>query len=53
MDNVFYIYRKASVNMVTGAEHPYSAPVSVVTKSLISDSVFPTSRSGRRSLVAS
>jgi hypothetical protein len=53
MDNVLYIYRKTSVNMLTGVEHRYPAPVSVVTKYLISDSVFPTSRSGRRILVAS
>jgi len=53
MDNVLYIYRKASVNTLTGAEHRYPAPVSVVTTYLISDSVFLTSRSGRRSLAAS
>lgn len=37
MDNVLYIYRKGSVNMLTGIEHPYPAPISVVTEYLISD----------------
>lgn len=53
MDNVLYIYRKTSVNMLTEAEHPYFAPVSVVAKYVISDSGFPTSRSGRKPSVAS
>lgn len=51
MDNVLYIYRKASANMLTGAEDPYPAPVSVVIEYLMSDSDFPSSLSGRRSLV--
>ena len=53
MDNVLYLYRKASVDMLRGAEYSYPAPVSVVTEYLISVSGFPISRGGRRSLIAS
>jgi hypothetical protein len=35
MDNVLYIHRQASITMLTGAEHPYPPPLSVVTKYLI------------------
>jgi len=39
--------------MLKGAEHPYPAPVSVVTEYLMSNCGFPISRGGRRSLGAS